>query len=327
MYTLTHNDIQLETTPDPTLKDFFKKKDRFADLINCLLFHGQPILHDKILIPYDSNSSTVFNHKTIVTSINKNRDIMMKANHDNTAILIGLENQQTIDYTMPFRILVYDTITYHQQFHMVNKVSRQSFCPIPVMTCVLYYGDKKWRQPYFLTDRMTIPHIYKEIVNDWNGHIYDIKDIDISKLTHPDNVMMIEAVQRFYKWDKNLESLRDMILTKEVAIVVATIIGNKKFSIKVQKEESEEINMCTLFDEYVQERERNSERRGEIRGERRGEIKGKVSLLLTQLNSKFGVVSDELIMKIKNSTSDELEQVTLIILNAKSEEDIQKIWS
>ena len=88
--------------------------------------------------------------------------------------------------------------------------------------------------------------------------------------------MMVKAVQIFYSWDKNIESLRDMILTKEVAVVVATIIGNKKFSIKVQKEESEEINMCTVFDEYVREREM------------KGEIKGKVSLLLTQLKSKFG---------------------------------------
>ena len=123
--------------------------------------------------------------------------------------------------------------------------------------------------------------------------------------------MMIEAVQKFYQWDRNLESLRDMILTKEVAVVVATVIGNKKFGIKIQKEESEEINMCAVFDEYVKERE----------------MKGKVSLLLTLLKSKFGVISDELIMKLENSTTDELNLVTLTILNARTEEDIMNIFS
>ena len=59
----------------------------------------------------------------------------------------------------------------------------------------------------------------------------------------------------------------------------------------------------------------------------KGEIKGKVSLLLTQLKSKFGVLSDELIMKLETSTADELNQVTLTILNAKTEEDILKTWS
>ena len=73
--------------------------------------------------------------------------------------------------------------------------------------------------------------------------------------------------------------------------------------------------MCTVFDEYVSEREM------------KGEIKGKVSLLLTQLKSKFGVLSDELIMKLETSTADELNQVTLTILNAKTEEDILKTWS
>ena len=77
--------------------------------------------------------------------------------------------------------------------------------------------------------------------------------------------------------------------------------------------------MCTVFDEYVRERE--------MKGEMKGEIKGKVSLLLTQLKSKFGVVSDELIMKLETSTADELNQVTLTILNAKTEEDILKTWS
>ena len=252
---------------------------------------------------------------TIGNAESKARDIIMRVNHTDAPILIGLENQQTIDYTMPFRILVYDTITYNQQFHMVNITSRKSFYPIPVVTCVLYYGDKKWRQPYSLTERMVIPYIYKYLINDWYGHIYDIKDIDVSQLNHPDNIMMIEAVQKFYQWDRNLESLRVMILTKEVVVVVATVIGNKKFGIKIQKEESEEINMCAVFDEYVREREM------------KGEIKGKVSLLLTQLKSKFGVLSDELIMKLETSTADELNQVTLTILNAKTEEDILKTWS
>lgn len=311
MYTVTHHNVLSDTTPDPTLKDFFKRKDRFADLINCLLFHGQTILYNENLSLYDSNSSTVFHHKAMNISVSKARDIIMRVNHTDAPILIGLENQQTIDYTMPFRILVYDTITYNQQFHMVNITSRKSFYPIPVVTCVLYYGDKKWRQPYSLTERMVIPYIYKYLINDWYGHIYDIKDIDVSQLNHPDNIMMIEAVQKFYQWDRNLESLRDMILTKEVVVVVATVIGNKKFGIKIQKEESEEINMCAVFDEYVKERE----------------MKGKVSLLLTLLKSKFGVISDELIMKLENSTTDELNQVTLTILNARTEEDIMNVFN
>lgn len=60
MYTVTHHNVLSDTTPDPTLKDFFKRKDRFADLINCLLFHGQTVLHNENLSLYDSNSSTVF---------------------------------------------------------------------------------------------------------------------------------------------------------------------------------------------------------------------------------------------------------------------------
>ena len=54
---------------------------------------------DENLSLYDSNSSTVFDHKAIEMSVNKGRDIMMRVNHNDLALLIGLENQQTIDYT------------------------------------------------------------------------------------------------------------------------------------------------------------------------------------------------------------------------------------
>ena len=69
--------------------------------------------------------------------------------------------------------------------------------------------------------------------------------------------------------------------------------------------------MCTLFEEYVEERE----------------IKGKLSLLLAQLKSKFGVISEELVMKLENGTSEELHQVTLKILDAKTEEEIMNIFN
>ena len=99
MYTVTHHDVLLNTTPDPTLKDFFKQKERFADLINCLLFHGHTVLCDENLSLYDSNSSTVFDHKAIEMSVNKGRDIMMRVNHNDLALLIPVRFRGSVPPT------------------------------------------------------------------------------------------------------------------------------------------------------------------------------------------------------------------------------------
>ena len=48
--------------------------------------------------------------------VGKQRDVLMKCTVNGVAILLGLENQSTVDYSMPFRVMDYDTITYQQQF-------------------------------------------------------------------------------------------------------------------------------------------------------------------------------------------------------------------
>ena len=35
--------------PDPTIKYFFREKDRCADIINAFLFHGEEVVHEQDL--------------------------------------------------------------------------------------------------------------------------------------------------------------------------------------------------------------------------------------------------------------------------------------
>ena len=220
---------------------------------------------------------------------------------------------------MPFRVMLYDMITYHQQFMHQDRDKRKSFHPIPVLTLVLYSGDKTWHQPYSLVDRMEVPEELKGLVNDWKGNIYDIKDINTKWLKNPHVKRVIEAVQKIYRWDKNVESLNDLVLSKEEAIVVAVMTNTKELIMKLEEEESEEIRMCEVFDSFVREREQQ--------GIKQGELQAKIKMLCKLLTKKLGFVSKDLMMKIEVSPEDKLDQLTIKIFDIENEKDVLDILS
>ena len=323
MNLLVQKKTRVFSQPDLVLKDFLRRVENFMDLINAILFQGRALIDKNSLVLCDANGTTHFAFEDVVIGIGKQRDVLMRCTVNGIPILIGLENQSTIDYSMPFRVMLYDMITYHQQFMNQDRDKRKSFHPIPVLTLVLYSGDKTWHQPYSLVDRMEVPEELKGLVNDWKGNIYDIKDINTKWLKNSSVKRVIEAVQKIYRWDKNVESLNDLVLSKEEAIVVAVMTNTKELIMKLEEEESEEIRMCEVFDSFVREREQQ----GIVQGIKQGELQAKVKMLCKQLTKKLGFVSKDLMMKIEVSPEDKLDQLTIKIFDIENEKDVLDILS
>ncbi|MBS5112423.1 MAG: DUF4351 domain-containing protein, partial [Coprobacillus cateniformis] len=172
-------------------------------------------------------------------------------------------------------------------------------------------------------ERMEVPEALKGWVNDWNGNIYDIKDIRVEWLKNPEVKAVIEGVQRIYQWDWDKESLEDLVLSKEEAIVVAIMTNSEELVIRLEEEESEEIKMCEVIDSYARERELQGIKQGELQGM----MKEKISLLIKQLKQKLGHVSKELVMQIEVSSEDKLDQLTIKIFDVEDEEDVLEILS
>lgn len=116
MITLFEQKTKVQSKSDLILKDFFKRKDYFADLINAMLFHGKGDFHGNECVLYDSNGTTHVVLDDIVIGLGRERDILMMVYIDGISLIIGLENQSTVDYTMPFRVFVYDMMTYYRQY-------------------------------------------------------------------------------------------------------------------------------------------------------------------------------------------------------------------
>ena len=313
--TLTYQEPQQQSKQDKILRGFFKVKAHFADIINAMLFEGKDVIHADELLLCDSDETIYFVYENRINVMERRRDILMHATVNGIPVYIGLEIQSTINYFMPYRLLLYDTMTYHLQYKLIDRDHREHFRPTGVMSTVLYSGDRTWHQPHSLLDRILVPEPLKGLMNTWKGNIHDIKEINVELLRNEKVKSLVSAVQTIYRWNKDTSTIRELVLSKEVAIVVAVMTNSEELVIRIEKEEREEVDMCQVLEEF------------KLESEMRGLKQGKIQTIVNQLKSKFGFVSKELIMKIEESSDDKIDALTIKIIDARSEEELMKVLS
>ena len=313
--TLTYQEPKQQSKQDKILRGFFKVKTHFADIINAMLFEGKDVIHADELLLCDSDETIYFVYENRINVMERRRDILMHATVNGIPVYIGLEIQSTINYSMPYRLLLYDTMTYHLQYKLIDKDHREHFRPTGVMSTVLYSGDRTWHQPHSLLDRILVPEPLKGLMNTWKGNIHDIKEINVELLRNEKVKSLVSAVQTIYRWNKDTSTIKELVLSKEVAIVVAVMTNSEELVIRIEKEEREEVDMCQVLEEF------------KLESEMRGLKQGKIQTIVNQLKSKFGFVSKELIMKIEESSDDKIDALTIKIIDARSEEELMKVLS
>lgn len=313
--TLTYQEPKQQSKQDKILRGFFKVKAHFADIINAMLFEGKDVIHANELLLCDSDETIYFVYENRINVMERRRDILMHATVNGIPVYIGLEIQSTINYSMPYRLLLYDTMTYHLQYKLIDKDHREHFRPTGVMSTVLYSGDRTWHQPHSLLDRILVPEPLKGLMNTWKGNIRDIKEINVELLRNEKVKSLVSAVQTIYRWNKDTSTIKELVLSKEVAIVVAVMTNSEELVIRIEKEEREEVDMCQVLEEF------------KLESEMRGLKQGKIQTIVNQLKSKFGFVSKELIMKIEESSDDKIDALTIKIIDARSEEELMKVLS
>lgn len=246
-------------------------------------------------------------------SINRNRDIIAKAALHGIYMLIAIENQTTIGPHMPLRVLVYDTLSYHQQYRRYQSSKRNNSKVVlkllPVHTIVIYYGDALYKGPKSLLEMMKIPKEIIKKLNNWRIDIVDIKELDYDKLRDRENYDFIKYLQQLYRWNGKLEKLSDMVVSRNVAILLAAIAGNKKILDIIKKTKGETIDMCRSIDLFEAQALKN----------------GTLSTLLKQFQAKLGSLSPQTKNNIENCSIEKLDQLTLSIFDITSEDDINII--
>lgn len=173
--------------PDAALKDFFKNDEIFAALFNGFLFGGEEKIISTSLEPENTVYSETLDIKGNKEKINRYRDNVRRSTYGHLVIL-GIEDQDRIHYSMPVRKMIYDALGYGAEISHKGNCQNQKEWTIderlsrvskgtkitPIITVVFYTGEDVWDGPLSLYDMMDIDETIKAYVPDYPLYVVDI---------------------------------------------------------------------------------------------------------------------------------------------------------
>ena len=174
-------------------KDHFEKKfidheDVFADIVNTLLFKGkQRIKEDEL---ESGMTRSAYRVEGLFEEQERDAKKMWKNSSVNIAVL-GIENQTGIDPELSIRTLTYDGADYRDQLRRRAEIRRKNqilkkeekpLLPVPelypVITLVLYFGEKRWSGGMNLKKHLKIPEGLDSYVSDYKMNLFEISYLD-----------------------------------------------------------------------------------------------------------------------------------------------------
>mgnify|MGYP004613091305 FL=1 len=255
--------------PDSADKVYWRQNETFADLFNAYLYNGEQVIKSEELEELDTDASDVVEIGEVKESIRGARDVIKIAKKYNGVeyVLLAIENQEGIHYAMPIRVMGYDHYSYNKQYndrknyYKKNDIKlkddeflsgiRKTDKFLPVITLVLYYGEKDWDGPKSLYDMLVIPDRIKHFVGNYPINIIQMKDNDLV-LHNQYNVDLFKIMSIIYDTKKSvaqrITALREFEANKEVDEKVIDVIVATT-NMKVNKKKVGEQKVCTFWEE------------------------------------------------------------------------------
>ena len=279
---------------DNIAKIYFKDNYRFADLFNFYIYKGEKRIKPENLKNLDSSLNIVLDKLGSIGHLSRQRDLYKECiiNTDGNAnyVLLGIENQSIIDYSMPIRCMLYDAISLMSMALEIEKKNRNDkivvgddyvsgFLPTdrikPVITLVIYLGNKPWNGPKTI----------HQLTGDYDKEIIKLSPNYKMKLIEPrylskTSLKMFETeikyVFEILKCTQNKKKLYDTVhenkdyqsLSKETGMMINTI-SNLKININEQKGA---VNMCKAVDDLYKDGIKKGKKEGLALGKQEEKI-------------------------------------------------------
>ena len=317
--------------PDIIVKNYWRNKEQFADFFNAVLFDGKQVIKPKELEDLDTEESSVLEHKEYAESIGASRDTV-KIRKKSTVygvefVILGMEGQEHIHYAMPMRVMGYDYAAYQKQYvdnaakyktakslteeEYLSKMKKDDRL-VPVITVVVYYGEKPWDGAVSLHGMLHISEEMKPFVNDYRMHLVEARKNDL-KLHNINNRDLFNLLGILLDRNGKLQETRDRAINyarehrvEKTVIMTAAGAANCKIDYnKIARKGG--ADMCTVFEETRRE------------GIAEGEAKG-----IIETGYEFGISEEEILARLQKklniSLADEQEYVKKFGRKNKSED-------
>lgn len=307
--------------PDTVLKNYWNVNEHFADLYNGILFDGKQVIKSEELEDVDTEEATVMEHRKYIEIIRASRD-NIKIHKKSAAlgiefVLLGLESQEHIHYAMPMRVMGYDYSTYKKQYDInaaknknVKNLNKDEYLSkmkktdkfTPVITTVVYYGEKEWDGAKSLHEMLNLPKEVEKYVNDYKMfliearqnnltlHNMDNKDLfELLRIILDNNISKNEAKQKAIRYSEEHKTDKSVIMT---------VAGATNMKLDYNALERGSGNMCTLFDEIAKE--------GREEGKAEGLINGRAAEIV-EMGHEFGLSEKDILSRLQNKLNVSLQ--------------------
>ena len=338
---------------DVALSSYFSDPQIFADLFNAWMYGGKQVIDPGSLMTEDS----VQPRPEYARPYKHVRDVVKMYQKDGVQlVLLGIENQEQVDYSAPVRIMQFDGADYQNQVRRTEEENRKRLglktgLPaffredriVPVITLILYFGEEEWDRPVRLHDMLAFPKgdtRIKMLVPDYPIHVISVRrngsaGIDIS-LLHTE----LRQVFGFLQLQEDKEGLKRYVeenrpvfsrLSSNAALFLAASAHETRL-LKGLNREEEHYDMCRALDEWyadgVSEGEKIGEKRGEERGKKIGERNGickGVSAALLRILEKKGSVPEKCLTYISSQKNmDRLNQLLDLAVVSETVAEFEK---
>lgn len=271
---------------DITQKEYFTDKERFADFVNSVHFNGRRVVKAEELT--DVPETVRKADKEAV--LERTCDVVKKCTKDGTVFAIFvMENQKTVDYRMPVRVMLEESLRYDSQIKQIAKKNleeiknsedtepmndgeflygfRKSDRLKPVYTMVVYWGEGEWDGATSLRELVEIPEedeelhqMMLEMLPDYKIRVYDLnKEKDFTAFQ-----TNLKTVFEFYSRHQDAGALKEYIdehreevddLDRESKFFLSKILRDRDLAKVLKNRETkkgrkkEEASMCKAIDD------------------------------------------------------------------------------
>ena len=259
--------------------------------------------------------------------------------------VMGLENQEKLDYRLPLRVLGYEVGAYEHQaaeiYREIRRNGRNSETGLssgeylygfrksdrlhPMITIILYYGEEEWdgsRDLHGILDFQDIPEQIRQYVQNYRIHVIDVRRMERTDLFRTDLRQVFDLI----RFSGNRERLRDLIeqepaygkLEEDAFDFASSYVGLRELSKwKEAVREGERFNMKTGFQMYEDE----FLERGRAEGKELGRVEGKSEAISSVIQSALALsLSVEKIAQICGCGVDYVRQIQESMENVTAEQ-------
>lgn len=330
---------------DILLKSYLGDARRYADLWNGGLFHGRQVVKAEEL----EEVTPVLVHASRKEVLEKRRDIVMKQNGTGQRFAVFVaENQKTVDYRMPARVMLEEILEYSHQIKRIMKgnetadnMYRKGGGPLvyrdegerlyqfkgsdricPVVTLVVYWGEKEWSGPRNLHEMIdfgeseALAAELKKLVPAYPLHF-----LDLSKFEHFEYFKTeLSPFLELYSKRNNKQEFMEYVgnnrrchrMDKESWYVFSQITrsGHLKSILKNNREEwNGGEAMCRAIDEWYNDAITAGQEKGKIEGK----IEGRAEEII-ESGFEFGLSENDILGRLQNKLDISLQMAQEYLL-------------